>query len=81
MFDFISKKEGLRLCKLAVNSAMRQSHRDPMDGLEVIPTFGTDFIGREFLYFVSLLDINSHIIIELRGDFKPSVCPFFQNRN
>ena len=45
MFDFISKGEGLRLCKLAVNSAMRKSHREPMNGLEIIQPSGTAFIG------------------------------------
>ena len=45
MFEFISKGEGLRLCKLAVNSAMRKSHREPMNGLEIIQPSGTAFIG------------------------------------
>ena len=40
MFEFISKGEGLRVCKLAMNSAMRKSHREPMNGLEIIQPSG-----------------------------------------
>ena len=45
MFEFISKREGLRLCKLVVKSAIRKSHRELMNGLEIIQPSGTAFIG------------------------------------